>query len=267
MKPSELFLPLILLLSAMPSSAEDIEVTVYVDDSYRPFSYLENGVPRGIYVDILRTAFARMEGFKVALHAVPWERGKYMMEKGEGLALAPVFFHGHDWPYLHPYSVAFSTEIIQAICTEDVLSSPRPTWPDDYTGLTIGNVTGFDGWGGEKFRAMVAEGRIDYEEARGTRSNILKLAENRVDCIMMEQKAFDHALRELMDSGDHTNGMKHLKKGAIIGTDPVYIGYSRPAREKGLYPFQFEFMQAFDSELYRMIKRGEVAEIMNSYTE
>jgi hypothetical protein len=57
------------------------------------------------------------------------------------------------------------------------------------------------------------------------------------------------------------------QKGAIIGTDPVYIGYSKPAREQGKYPFQDEFMQAFDSVIYQMGKSGEISEIMNAYQE
>lgn len=258
---------LLVFVVGLNAHAEDTDVTIYVDDAYEPLSFSEEGEAKGMYIDVLRTAFSRMEGFDVTMKPVPWERGKYLMKKGEGFGLAPAFFHGHDWPYLYPYSLPFHTETIQAVCTEDVLSSPRPDWPDDYKGLSIGNVMGFDGWGGETFRSLVEEGEIDYEEVRGARANILKLAEGRVDCIMMEQRAFDYTVRSLRKSGVYKDDLSSLKKGAIVGEDPVYIGYSKPAREKDRYPYQFEFMQAFDSVIYRMRKAGEIEEIMDSYNQ
>lgn len=258
-------LPWFVFMLGLNAQAEDIKVTIHVDDAYKPFSFIEGGEAKGMYIDVLRTAFSRMEDFDVTMKPVPWERGKYLMERGDGFGLAPAFFHGHDWPYLYPYSQPFYTETIQAVCTEDVLSSPRPDWPDDYKGLTIGNVMGFDGWGGRKFRSMVADGKIAYEEVKGTHGNILKLAEDRVDCIMMEQRAFDYTIRSLREAGVYKDEMEPLKKGAVIGTDPVYIGYSKPAREEGHYPYQLEFMQAFDSVIYRMRKTGEIDRIMEAY--
>lgn len=256
---------LLAVLMTLPVLAEDIKVTILVDDAYKPFSYKENNVAKGMYIDVLHTAFSRIQGFTVTMEPIPWQRGKHMMEKGAALGLAPAFFHGHDWPYLYPYSLPFYTETIIAVCGADILSTPRPNWPDDYIGLTIGNVTGFDGWGGEAFYSLVREGKIHIQEAKGSASNILILAQGRVDCIMMEDRAFDYQFRELKERGLYDKEMKPLKKGVIIGTDPVYIGFSKPAREQGKYPFQFEFMQAFDSEIYKMIKSGEIAKIMDAY--
>lgn len=260
---------LILLLASGLAWGEDVKVTIHVDDSYKPFSYSEDGEVKGMYIKVLQHAFSRMEGFEVKLRAVPWNRGKLMMEKGEGFGLAPAFFHGHDWPYLYPYSLPFYTETIIAVCAEEVLNPPRHNWPENYKGLKIGNVAGFDGWGGEEFRAMVQRGEINYEEAKGSAQNILKLGKGRIDCIMMEDKAFDYTFRKLKQAGQYDEGGKHiqLKKGAIIGTDPVYIGYSAPARKAGKIPYQMEFMQAFDSEIYKMIKANEISKIMDTFEE
>ncbi|MCP3944150.1 MAG: amino acid ABC transporter substrate-binding protein [Desulfobacteraceae bacterium] len=239
-----------------------------MDYAYKPFSFRENGKSKGMYVDVLRTAFSRMQGFNVNMIPVPWDKGKKMMESGEGFGLAPAFFHGHDWPYLYPYSLPFYTETIIAVCGEKVLDHPKPNWPKDYIGLTIGNVTGFDGWGGEEFRSLVKQKKISYEEAKGSRANIRKLAAGRIDCIMMEDKAFDYLFRQLKQTGNYNEKKNiRLKKGAIIGTDPVYIGYSKTAMEMGKYPFQFEFMQAFDSEIYKMIKSDEINKIMDAFKE
>jgi polar amino acid transport system substrate-binding protein len=247
--------------------ADEQEVNIYVDDAYQPFSYRdEKGEARGVYIDILRTAFARMEGYKVNLIPVPWQRGKLMMKQGKGVGLAAAFLHGHDWPYLYPYSLPFYTETIIAICGHEVLKHPRPDWPDDYIGLRISNVAGFDGWGGKAFRRLVEKGMIHYEEVNGSTQNIKKLIKGRVDCIMMEKTAFKIEIKRMLASGEHDVAMDvNYKVGAVIGEDPVYIGYSRPARERGKMPFLFEFMQSFDSEIYAMTKLGEIQEIVEEH--
>ena len=256
----------------MPVSAdvtvpgETIEVTIHVDDAYKPYSYrAEDGNAKGIYIEILNKAFSRMPGFKVSLEPVPWKRGKKLMEMGEGFGLAPAFFHGHDWPYLYPYSLPFANETIISVCHAKELVKPRSNWPDDYVGLRVGNVEGFDGWGGQAFYKLVNAGRIQYEEAKGSVENIIKLGLGRVQCIMMEENAFDLQYADIKKSGEYdTKTFQSLKKGAFIGTDPVYIGYSKAAIENGKYPFHNEFRQAFDSEIYKMTRSGEIKKLLGS---
>ena len=59
--------------------------------------------------------------------------------------------------------------------------------------------------------------------------------------------------------------ISRLKKSALISHDPVHIGYSKTALKKGLYPHAATFMQALDSEIYRMTKSGEIRRIMEAY--
>ena len=251
------------------AQADDTKVTILVDDAYKPFCYGEAGQARGMYVDVLRTAFSRMKDYRITMVPVPWKRGKKLMEEGKGFGLTPAFFHGHDWPYLYPYSLPFYTEKIIAVCDRKVFDKPRIKWPDDYVGLRIGNVSGFDGWGGESFRKLVAEGQIKYEEAKGSNLNIIKLGRGRVDCIMMEEKAFDYQFKKLKDDGTYDEGGKDVtvQKGSVIGTDPVYIGYSKTARLAGKYPFLSDFMQKLDSILYKMQKSGEIEKIVSQFKE
>ncbi len=262
-------LMLFLILICSPANGAITEVTILVDDAYKPFSYEEEGIAKGMYVEILRTAFTRMDKYKVSLKPVPWKRGKKIMEEGKGFGLTPAFFHGHDWPYLYPYSLPFYTEKIIAVCDKKVLEKPRPNWPEDFIGLRIGNVAGFDGWGGEAFRRLVKNGKIAYEEAKGSNLNIVKLGKGRVDCIMMEEKAFDYQFKRLKETGKYDEGGKDVivQKANTIGTDPVYIGYSRTARLAGKYPFQDDFMQELDSILYKMLKNGEIDKIMADFGE
>ena len=190
------------------------------------------------------------------------------MKLGIGSGLISAFFHGHDWPYLYPYSLPFYTETIIAICTATVLQQPRPNWPEDYRGLIIGNVAGFDGWGEDEFRQLVAQGEITYREA-GSRSALIGiLAKKRHDCIMMETRAFDYHLSKVPTSDiSNTNMYSNLIRGALIGTDPVYIGYSEAAIKSNQNPQNYACRKTFDAIIYQILKIGEVNKIMDAYKD
>jgi len=247
------------------AKAEPINIEIYVDAKYSPFSFEENGTAKGLYNNVLRAAFNRMKNFNVTLTPVPWNRGKRLMKQGKGIGLAPAFFHGHDWPYLHPYSLPFYVETIILICREDFFKpSQRLNWPDDFKGMRIGNVLGFDGWGGDAFRQLVKNKEVDYIEAQSSEALIMTGMRGPLDCFLMEEAAFDTIYHSLVKKFEADGSpYKHLKKGPVTGRDPVYIGYSRPARIAGTFPSMYEFMQAFDSAIYAMQKSGDIERIMS----
>ena len=52
---------------SLPAFGLDTEVTIFVEDAYKPFSFKQNGKAAGAYMDVLRAAFSRMKGFKVKI--------------------------------------------------------------------------------------------------------------------------------------------------------------------------------------------------------
>jgi len=83
--------------------SSDIDVEIYADDSYPPYSYNEGGELKGIYTEILKKAFSRMEGYKVKINAVPWKRALSYIERGKGFAIYPPYHRVEDRPYMHTY--------------------------------------------------------------------------------------------------------------------------------------------------------------------
>ena len=83
---------------------------------------------------------------------------------------------------------------------------------------------------------------------------------------MMEETAFDYELKKLIKNKRYIKG-KHadLVKTAVVGKDPSYIGYSKTAINLGKHPYHQKFRQEFDSELFKMLKSGEVKKIMSNY--
>ncbi|WP_222937571.1 type 2 periplasmic-binding domain-containing protein [Spartinivicinus ruber] len=257
---SLLFLTFICLLVY----GEKKSVVIHVDDSYKPYSYKLKQQAEGVYIEVLKTVFNNMKGFQVKMVPVAWQRGKQMMEKGQGFGLAPVFFHGHDWPYLYPYSIHFYEEKILAVCQEEVMDKERTLWPDDFIGLHINNIVGFDGWGGSRFREFIQQGKIKYGEVRGIENVILMTGLGRGDCFLAEESSYDVIYAKLVKSRQFDVGVRYvnLVKGPVVGLDPVYIGYSQVAIDQGKYPFYKEFMKSFDVELYKLKKSGMVKKIM-----
>jgi len=166
-------------------------VTIYVNESHPPYLYTKNGKADGIYIDILKKIDEKMPGYNFKFAPVPWKRAKFMMESGQGFAFVPPYFHGHDWPYVWPYSLPIMIEAVALICHPEILKKKRLLWPQSYLGLSIGNNSGFDGFGGPKFRELVMENKIFLKErAKHTRENILKLLAKRFDCYMVNRGSY-----------------------------------------------------------------------------
>lgn len=262
-----LFLALGLFLSATQAETAETQtqtVTILVADAYEPFSYSVNGEPMGVYVDILRAVFRHLSGFDIELKAVPWERGKMMMENGKALALAPAYFHAHDWGYLYPYSIPLLREDVALICHAAVTNTANRRWPQDYTDLSVGNIRGFDGWGGMEFHQMVANKKIVYRELNSAEQLILLTAKRRLDCFLMEEFALAWNIKNLKE----TKKMSHseslpLHKVHILGSDYSYIGYSEVAIQSGNFPYEYQFRKALDSTVYQMQKSGALDDVVD----
>ena len=188
------------------------------------------------------------------------------MDEGKGFALIPAFFHGRTWPYLYPYSLPFYAETIISVCTEEVLKQPRPNWPADYRRLVIGNLAGFDEWGGVALKASVIKSQIDYHKVKNADVLIKMIINDHLDCILMENREFDYVFKHILESGVHGDKVhSELIKGPVVGSNPVSIGYSESAIKSGKYPYAHEFQKAFDVVIHKMIKSGEIEKIMNAY--
>jgi polar amino acid transport system substrate-binding protein len=244
--------------------AADIDVTVYVDDGYPPYTFLDKGRANGVYVKILEKAFANMKGYNVDIEAVPWQRGKRLLEVGKGFALVPPYFHGHDWPYIWPYSLPILNETVVVMCRDKILERPRPVWPDDYIGLKIGINTGFDGYGGDRFRKLVKDGKIQLSEVHTTEQNILMLSRGRTDCYMITRLSYAWEIGRLKAAGK-IDGMSYskIKEGAVLQVDPGYMGFTD--KDNGKFPFKQDFVKQFDIQIYKMTKSGEIQRIIDGF--
>jgi polar amino acid transport system substrate-binding protein len=246
------------------SSAADIDVVIYADDRYPPYSYVESGKPRGIYVDILNAAFSRMKGYNVRIKPVPWKRGLRLLEQGKGFALFPPYLHVEDRPFIWPYSVPILDEHTVVFCREDVMGQPRPNWPEDYFGLTIGMSAGYR-IGGDRFRKAAREGKIRIDESEGTTENLIKLVKGRLDGYVNDRLSIIWELDRLRRSGAYRVKDGHAKcvEAVTVSSQQGYLGYTN--RDEGRFPFKADFVMKFDAIIQAMKVDGEIQSVIDGF--
>lgn len=240
-----------------------VEVTVYADAGYPPYSYGNDGVAVGIYADIMNRAFARMPRYRVTIEPVPWKRGLALVASGKAFAIYPPYARRKERTYIRPYSMPVLEEKVVVFCRPELLHEPRPRWPEDYFGLRIGSNGGFL-LGGDRFRAAVAAGKIQYDEVGSSQQNILKLVSGRIDCYMNDRFAVIWEFNRLRRQGRLGDArFDDLREGAVISTEQGYLGFT--AVDNGRYPFKDEFVAEFNRVITRMRSSGEIGEIVEDF--
>lgn len=253
-----LFLPFL-------ASAADIEVTLYADVNYPPYSFEEDGELQGIYANIIKRAVSRMKGYKVTLVGVPWKRGLRLLENGKGFAIYPPYFRAENRPYIWPYSLPILDERVIVMCRKDLFfRTLRLNWVEDYYGLVIGINAGFK-LGGDAFWQAVKEKKITVSEAKGNRENLLQLGLKRIDCYLNDRISILWGLEKLKQSGEYDEGGRHVNliEGATVSIEQGFLGFTD--RDEGRFAFKQDFKQQFDIIIYDMRRSGELQKIINDY--
>jgi polar amino acid transport system substrate-binding protein len=238
-------------------------ITIYSDDSYPPYSYQENGEAKGIYIEILKVAFSRLEGYSVTIEPVNWKRGLGYIESGVGFGLVPPYYRPDIRPWMD-ISVPILDESLAVFCTADVLETPRPNWPQDYEGLTIGNNLGFSLFK-ETPEELKSGYNITIENADGSETNLLKLANEEIDCYGNDRLSILWLLQQLKERGKYNpdGAQSEIVEGATLSSEKGYVGYTNT--DKGAFTYKADFMAQMDKILTAMKDSGEIQQIVDKF--
>ena len=131
------------VLFLIPGAGEpQQQVVIYGDINYPPYSFAEEGQPRGIYTDVLRSVFARMPGYDVTIKMIPWKRGLQYVQDGHGVALFPPYYVKEREPWMM-LSEPILEEQVVPFGNEENLEG-KSDWPGDFFGHRIGLNGGYD---------------------------------------------------------------------------------------------------------------------------
>jgi len=249
-----------LCVSTVFAAEDKVEVVLYGDDSYPPYSYIVDGESEGIYCRILKLAAQRIEGYDVRVALVPYKRALEEAKQGYIFAIFPPYSHPIKRPYLSEYSVPLLIEETVVYCGETVMPFPNERWPDDYFGLTIGNNDGFV-IGGDKLLLAAKQGKIKIESYKGTEVNLRKLMVGRVDCYINDRVSILWTLKRLDES--ELPYSRELAEGATIRQEEAYVAFSR----KFNAPYRHDFIDKLNSVILDMRESGEIQRIVDSFLQ
>lgn len=231
----------------LPTLCAAEELIICGDDAYPPYSYLEEGKPAGIYVDIMNAILKKMDNYNVKIILRPWKRALLLAEKNEIFAIFPPYFRPETRPWLVQYSNPILKEDYTIICRKEVFADyPRNIWPDDYKNLTIGINHGF---------AIPGLQSLRYEEAKDGETNFKKMLNGRIDCYANDSNALVFYSQQLGKDA------ARLQFGVKISSEDGYLAVTeaKPAA------FRTAFLEQFNIELQKLRATGELDFIIRSY--
>jgi polar amino acid transport system substrate-binding protein len=246
------------LAGCVAATAQAAEhVVLYGDENYRPYSFVENGVFKGIYVDILSKAAERLKPeYVIDLQPVPWKRGLLYLERGTGFALFPPGLK-KERGYIQPYSVPLYSETVVVFCSDRVMKSNPQQFPADFAELVIGINNGF--LLSERLMQAAQRGIVKLEEAKDNDSNLKKLALGRIDCYASDRGAALYSAKLLRSTEEGFSLL--LREAAVLSNEDTFIGYSVNANP----PYKFDFISRMDAVLTEMKSSGEIDRIIGGY--
>ncbi|MBN1971940.1 MAG: transporter substrate-binding domain-containing protein [Candidatus Delongbacteria bacterium] len=232
-------------------------VTVYCDDSYSPYSYQEGSEARGIYVEILKKIFDKMDEYDVEIKANPWKRGLSYVETGKGFAIFPPYYN-EDRAKWGIYSDPILEEEV-VVCGMNGKQAKIENWPSDVHGKKFGLNNGFT-LGGKEFWDDVKAGKIIIEEAKSNSMNLGKLNLGRVDYYMNDKYAILWELTKMKAQGE----IPQNTNADVLYSVSKENGYLMFAKN-GDYPYRNDFIKKFNTVLNEMKNNGEITKVVSEY--
>lgn len=167
----------LLSLFIFQASLHSETVLIVTDSNLAPFCYEENGVAKGIDVDMMKEAARRMK-IDIIIEARPWKRALKDIESGEKVAGGMSLFRTPEREKFAYFTGPVHYSRISVFVKSDKIF--KFSGVSDLYGKTVGINRGFVI--SEEFDVAVKTGKIKVEEVNSTEQNIQKLMTGRIDC-------------------------------------------------------------------------------------
>ncbi len=219
------------------------------DKSYPPYSYLEKGTAKGVYVDVLNAAFDKIPDYEVKFNMVAWKRAIGSVKQGKTVGFFPPYYNDKRtaWTKFSEPMVSESTIIF---AKESTLKD-KTKFPKDFYGMKLCLNRGFapSVMGGEKLEKTVKDGSIKLIEANDNKSCLSRVDRGIADFYLGDQ---------LIDS----SLFPMIKKGMNIKANSGYLGFTLKIKN---YPFMGDLQKKFNQVIKDMKKSGELDSIVQKY--
>lgn len=255
------FIRIVILLLFVSSTAiakgSPVVVEILADDDYPPYSYVENGEVKGIYVDLVTEASKLLvPAYEVKIVALPWKRALKQIENGERFAILPPYHHAELRPYIFPYSVPMAQEDVVVYCRKDIdfnkvfidsIRLPEPLLLGINSGYILLN---------DKYNKAIKNNNLMVVENKSTEANVVKLTMGRIDCYINDRLSIEHGLVLLNDKESSFN-MSNFIQVDHISSQSAHIGYTNVKEYK--YPYKYDFVVRMNEAL-KAVNEGRTRE-------
>ncbi|MCX4027166.1 transporter substrate-binding domain-containing protein [Endozoicomonas sp. SM1973] len=245
------------------SSDQSKPFIVVGDSLHPPFSYLDNGVPKGIYTEIIKQAFKRIGREDITIELMPWKRALHMVKSGKAEGIFPPHYFPAKRPFLGYYSIPIMQEISTVFCNIKNLMKiginfkQLKAWPDDLKHarfvLSLGVLMG-----GNKFWQGVNNNEINATKVSGPENAIRKLAPGRLDCHINDRVTIQWYLKALKNKYPSIE-IEDIMEIFKIEEEAGYLALSADFSNKDAT----SFLEKFNSEIQSMKEEGVIQQIID----
>ncbi len=218
-----------------------------VAEAWPPFEFEENGVVKGIDVDIAMAIFKKMN-IQAEIKTFPWARVWKMIEDGKADACMSTSRKEKRKPFLYyPKEDMWVSEFVFFVNKSKKKASF--TGYNDAKGMTIGTIRG------NSYHPSFWDAKFKTDEAKDLQTCFKKLAAGRVDLVPADKTV-----------GLYTLSMLGLKDKIDYYSFVLYSkGYPMPFAKKSNHKDIKEIAERFEQELIKMKKSGEYDKIREKW--
>lgn len=236
------------------------KVTIYADADYKPYSFEQDNVTQGIYVEVLRAIVEKMPDYQVKIVPMPWHRAKNALKKGEVFAIIPPYKLDTEEQYM-TYSHPIIEEQVVVYCKPDALPQLSAIWPVDFYGKTIARNNGFS-IGGSAFNSAIKNNDINVFNVSGNQEGVLSVISSVADCYVNDHLSILWELGRLYEKYDISENA--LVWAAFVSSEWGHLAVSKFDKH---YPFKNDFLTQFNQHLDELKQQKKIDEIINSFVE
>ena len=241
-------------------SAAGESIVLETDDEYPPYSYMENGQFKGIYVELIKRAAKLLAPkYELVLNPVPWKRGLQNLTTGKSLGLVGTY-SSKERTAISSYSIPFNREVVAIFCTEQVMNKSPRNFPADFAGLTIGINLGFIL--GDRMSSAIKDQTFTVRETKGNEANLLKLQAGTIDCYANDRLAVYYTFNRLVKKQRERQFNQYqgfrLTQAQELSTEDAFIGYSAANTSSS----KADFIEQMNNALGLLKKEGVIDELI-----
>ncbi|MEM0911934.1 MAG: transporter substrate-binding domain-containing protein [Pseudomonadota bacterium] len=239
-------------------------VTLFFDEAYPPYSYKKDDVLMGVLPELISLIDESMKEFDIIKVSGEWHHGKQQLREGNVFGLVGTYFIPNRHDFMFPFSYPLFLEEVVLVCHHLTEIETDSNWPEDYRGLKIGTVAGYDGWANSKNHHRSIQG-INYFEFPDVELAFLSVKDRITDCTILERLVFQQML-ERTENSLAANANKIIRITTSKRNESVHIGFAKTLfLHDDTSDNALEFAKQFDTAVIELHRNGAIAEVLSKH--